>query len=154
MQGTEPPTAPRAPQHRRLPTAPGVCLRCVCVFTAVCVCVCVFTAVCVCVHFGWVKCRAQILSMGHHTWPHVTSLSLNSFISGCANHFTPDCFLNEGQLKASFVKKLKLKDRSVPIVRDPAAPPEEVSLPLYIFFMIICKSPLLFHRREAELISI
>ncbi len=33
---------------------------------------CVFTAVCV--HFGWVKCRAQLLSMGHthHTWPYVT----------------------------------------------------------------------------------
>uniref|UniRef100_A0A671K8V7 E1 ubiquitin-activating enzyme n=1 Tax=Sinocyclocheilus anshuiensis TaxID=1608454 RepID=A0A671K8V7_9TELE len=31
--------------------------------------VCVFTAVCV--HFGWVKCRALIPSMGHHTWPHV-----------------------------------------------------------------------------------
>ncbi len=36
-----------------------------------------------CVHYcvcalGWVKCRAQIPSMGHHTWPHVTSLSLSS----------------------------------------------------------------------------
>ncbi len=57
-QGNEPPTAPRAPQHKRLPTATGVCsLLCVyfgCVFTAVCVLrVCVFTAVCilrVCVH--------------------------------------------------------------------------------------------------------
>ncbi len=30
-QGTEPPTAPRAPQHNWLPTAPGVCsLLCVC----------------------------------------------------------------------------------------------------------------------------
>ncbi len=29
-------------------------------------------------------------------------------------------------------KKLKLKDRSVPIVRDPAALPEEVSLTLYL----------------------
>ncbi len=35
---------------------------------------CVFTAVRV--HFGWVKCRALIPSMGHHTWPYVTSLSL------------------------------------------------------------------------------
>ncbi len=34
---------------------------------------CVFTTVCV---LGWVKCRAQMLSMGHHTWPHTTSLSL------------------------------------------------------------------------------
>ncbi len=32
--------------------------------------VCVFTAVCV--HLEWVKCRAQIPSMGQHTWPYVT----------------------------------------------------------------------------------
>ncbi len=51
----------------------------------------------------------------------------------CTNHFTPDCFLNEGQFKAGFVKKLKLKDGSVPIVCDPAAPSEVVSLTLYIF---------------------
>ncbi len=44
--------------------------------------VCVFTAVCV--HFGWVKCRARIPSMGHHTWPYVTSLSLSlSFVITC-----------------------------------------------------------------------
>ncbi len=60
-QGTKPPTAPRAPQHW-LPTAPGVCSRCVCVHYCVCA-------------LGWVTCRAQILSMGHHTWPHVTSLN-------------------------------------------------------------------------------
>ncbi len=44
------------------------------------------------------------------------------------------CFLNEGQFKAGFVEKLKLKDGSVPIVHDPAAPPEVVSLTLYIYF--------------------
>ncbi len=37
-QGTEPPTAPRAPQHKWLPTAPGVCSRCVCVCVHCCVC--------------------------------------------------------------------------------------------------------------------
>ncbi len=42
----------------------GVCVQC-----------------CVCVHFGWVKCRAQIPSMGHHTWPYVTSLSLSLSLS-------------------------------------------------------------------------
>ncbi len=57
------------------------------------------------------------------------------------------CFLNEGQFKTGFVKKLKPKDGSVPIVHDPAAPPEEESL-AFNFFMIICESRLLFHRRE------
>uniref|UniRef100_A0A671PHR1 FHA domain-containing protein n=1 Tax=Sinocyclocheilus anshuiensis TaxID=1608454 RepID=A0A671PHR1_9TELE len=46
---------PGAAAKKWLPTAPGVCSRCV-----------------VCV---WDKCRALIPSMGHHTWPHVTSLS-------------------------------------------------------------------------------
>ncbi len=68
----------------------GVCVHGVCVHCCVCVCslLCVFTAVCVCVHccvcvhgvcvhFGWVKCRARIPSMGHHTWLYVTTLSLN-----------------------------------------------------------------------------
>ncbi len=37
-QGTEPPTAPQAPQQKWLPTAPGVYSQCVCsLLTAVCV---------------------------------------------------------------------------------------------------------------------
>ncbi len=67
---------------------------------------CVFTTVCV--HLDGLnaehKFRVWVTILGH------TSLSLNSFMSGCANYFTPDCFLNEGQFKAGFVKKLKLKD--------------------------------------------
>ncbi len=35
-QGTEPPTAPWAPQHKWLPTAPGVCSQCLCVHCCVC----------------------------------------------------------------------------------------------------------------------
>ncbi len=36
--------------------------------------VCVLTAVCV--HFEWVKCGAQILSMGHHIWLYVCHITL------------------------------------------------------------------------------
>ncbi len=54
-QGTDPPTAPRAPQY-------GCPLLRVCVHCCECA-------------LGWVKCRGQIPRMGHHTWPHTTSLS-------------------------------------------------------------------------------
>ncbi len=103
VQDTEPPTVARAPRQYGCPllwvSVHGVCecSRCVCAL-------------------GWVKCRAQIPSMGHHIWPHVTSLHVHfSFMSGRANHFTPDCFLNEGQFKAGFVKKLILKDDQYPL---------------------------------------
>ncbi len=89
-QGTESPTAPRALQHKWLPTAPGVCSGCVCV------CVCVFTAVCV--HIGWVKCRAPYLAVCHITFTigypiltfYITELnffSLNMTISRNYNYF-------------------------------------------------------------------
>ncbi len=46
---------------------------------------------CVCVHFGWVKCRAQIPSMGHHTWSYVTSLSLSYTIWAKTINATSKC---------------------------------------------------------------
>ncbi len=39
------------------------------------VCVHIVCFHCVCVHFGGVNCKAQITSMGHHTWPYVMSLN-------------------------------------------------------------------------------
>ncbi len=62
-QGTDPPTAPRAPQY-------GCPLLQVCVHCCECA-------------LGWVKCRGQIPSMGHHTWPHTTSLSLSPLGTDC-----------------------------------------------------------------------
>ncbi len=36
-----------------------------------------------CVHvLGWVKCRAQIPSMGHHTWPRVLSFPYVAMLRG------------------------------------------------------------------------
>ncbi len=49
---------------------------------------------------------------------------------------------------------LLLKDGSVPIAHDLAAPPGVVSVTLYIYFlMIICESPLLFHGKERGWVS-
>ncbi len=55
------------PRHRSINGCP---LLQVCVHS-------VFTAMCA---LGWVKCRARIPSMGHHTWLYVTSLSLYIYI--------------------------------------------------------------------------
>ncbi len=71
-QGTEPPTAPQAPQNKWLPTALGVCSQCVSSLLCVCECVCVWVCT-------WMdKCRVWIPSMGHHTWLYVTFTSLNA----------------------------------------------------------------------------
>ncbi len=69
----------------------------------------------VCVHLNGLSTNSEYGSPYLATH-HITSLSrsLNSFMPDCANHFTPDCFLNEGQFKAGFVKKLKLKVGSLP----------------------------------------
>ncbi len=46
---------PRSPQHKWLPTAPGVCVHGVCFHCCVCA-------------LGMGKCRALIQCMGHQTW--------------------------------------------------------------------------------------
>ncbi len=68
-QGTEPPTAPRAPQHKWLPAAPGVCSQCVCVSPLLCVCT-----------LDGLNAEHKFrVWVTHHTWPFVTSLSLSSW---------------------------------------------------------------------------
>ncbi len=78
-----PPSIPwlRCPwaRHRTPSCSPGAgamaahCSRCV--FT-----VCVFTTHCCVCALGWVKCRAPISSMGHHTWQYITLFFLFFFI--------------------------------------------------------------------------
>ena len=42
----------------------------------------------------------------------------------CANHFTSDCFSNEGQYKAGFASTLTLVKATAPPILDPATAPE------------------------------
>ncbi len=78
---------------------------------------CVFTTVCV--HLDGLNAEHKFqvwVTTLVHTSLHFTLIY--SFMPICSNHFTPGCFLNERQFKAGFVKKLKLKDGSLPEKRE------------------------------------
>ncbi len=85
-----PPSIPwlRCPwaRHRTPNWSPGAgamaahCSRCV--FT---VCVCVFTTHCCVCALGWVKCRAPISSVGHHTWQYITLLVIYYYYIGATD---------------------------------------------------------------------
>ncbi len=68
-----PPTAPRVLQQYACPLL-RVCVHGVCVHYCVCA-------------LRWVKCKAQIPSMGHHTWPHITSLTTCIHFSSLLNFY-------------------------------------------------------------------
>ncbi len=83
---------------------------------------------CVCIE--WVnaehKFRVWVTISGHMSSHFTFTKFVYVWLTG------PDCFLNEGQFKAGLLK-VKTK-RWISKVHDPAAPPEEVSLTLYIFY--------------------
>ncbi len=66
-----------------------------CVFT-----MCVFIAVCV--HLGWVKCRALIPSMGHHTWPRHFHFHFHFLFMKCCVGFTSDVTWHTPSKKFNF----------------------------------------------------
>ncbi len=86
------------------------CVFTVCVCVCVCVCACVCSLLCVCTWMGQMQSTNSEYGSPYLATRHFTSLSLNSFMPGCANHFTKDCFLYEGQFKACFVKKFHRRE--------------------------------------------
>ncbi len=89
-----PPSIPRLrcpwARHRTPNCSPGAAALAAhsgCVFT---VCVCVHC--CVCAHLDGLNAEHKFPSMGHHTWPHVTSLLFTSLIICQVPHKTSFLF--------------------------------------------------------------
>lgn len=53
---------------------------------------------------------------------------VGKYLYVCANHFTSDCFVNEGQYNAGFASKLLIKGGSIPTARDLTSHPAKVSI--------------------------
>ena len=99
-----------------------------------------------------VGCKAEHKSL--HSLPvsdPVRTLWLNFIFDGkipttlpkavyvCANHFTSDCFTNDGQYKAGLALRLKLKGGSLLTVRDTASDVAAVSF--ISFLLLYCIQP-------------
>ncbi len=89
-----------------------------CVFT-----VCVFTTHCCVCALGWVKCRAPISSMGHHTWQYITLL-LFYIISTCPSCLCVSQFAVVQIWTASCAAVMLCEDSSA----GPGAGPDSVVL--------------------------
>lgn len=62
---------------------------------------------------------------------------VSKYLLVCANHFTTECFVNQGQYLAGYASYLKLNIGSIPTVRDASGDPEAVRFLFFPFFIIL-----------------